>query len=299
MRRIDNPLCILRSFLVSCAIALGACSAYDEGLLAAPRGNTAAEGGKLAVVPNGAAGQAGQAGSAMQPRAHSCAVSSGADYCGALPALPDPPQLDGKLECGLMLSPMTALGWNGPAAEPGKRASYAAAWRNDGLYLYVEVHGADAIAPHPPSEPIFCGDAVELFVDANAEVDATGSYQAGTMQFVVAAPAAEGASIEAGRFAQGTSQGAWITPALHAARLPDGFSVEAFVGASDLGLWQWTPSAHVGFSVGIDVSGPGGSAAAGCSNRAGQFFLRLGAPVGTCRGEPWCDAGAFCRAALM
>jgi hypothetical protein len=224
---------------------------------------------------------------------------AGSDYCSALPALPDAPILDGELECGLELSPMAALGWSGAAREPSKRANYAAAWRNDGLYLYVEVHGAEVLVPHPAAEPIFCGDAVELFVDANAAVDAMGSYQAGTMQFVIAAPAEDGAAVEAARYAQGTSRGAWITPALHAARLPDGFRVEAFIGAADLGLWHWTPSAHVGFSVGVDVAGPGGAAAAGCSNRAGQFFLRLGAPAGTCRGEPWCDAGAFCRAELM
>jgi hypothetical protein len=289
----------LPSFLVSCALALGACSAYDEGLLKGTRSAPAADGGKVSSVRTGAAGQGLlDAGVGVPDAGRSCVEAAGSDYCGALPALPAMPQLDGQLECGLTLSPMAALGWSGLTPEPGKHASYAAAWRGDGLYLYVEVHG-DAVVPHPAGEPIFCGDAVELFVDANADAGDTGSYQAGTMQFVIAAPASDGAAVEAGRFAQGTSQGAWISKGVYAARLPDGFSVEAFIGAADLGLWQWTPAARLGFSIGVDVAGRGGSAAAGCSNRAGQFFLRLGAPIGTCPGEPWCDAGAFCRATLM
>ena len=51
--------------------------------------------------------------------------------------------------------------------------------------LYVEVHG-DAITPHSAEQPIFCGDAIELYVDADARNDDAGSYDpTGTMQFVI------------------------------------------------------------------------------------------------------------------
>jgi hypothetical protein len=214
-----------------------------------------------------------------------------------LPALLRTPAIDGSLECGLVSSPMQPLGWNGLSPSPEKRASYAAAWHRDGLYVYVEVHGALTV-PHPSGQPIFCGDAVELFVDADAESDDAGTYDAtGTMQFVIAAPSG-GQPMDAWRFIQGNSQGAWIAKALQVSALSDGYSVEAFVTAADLGLWQWNPSQQLGFSLAIDVTDPAASRS-GCETKTGQFFLRLGDPRGSCPGEPWCDAKAFCDPELL
>jgi hypothetical protein len=217
-----------------------------------------------------------------------------------LPALLRAPVIDGTLECGLVLSPMQPLGWKGPSASPAKRASYAAAWHRDGLYVFVEVHGEPTV-PHPLGQPIFCGDAVELYVDADAKSDDAGTYDAtGTMQFVIAAPSG-GQPIDAWRFIQGNSQGAWIARALQVSAHPDGYSVEAFVTAADLGLWQWTPDQQLGFSLAIDVTDPADAAVSrsGCEAKSGQFFLRLGDPRGSCPGEPWCDAKAFCDAELL
>lgn len=292
-----TALRIVPSFLMLAACAVG-CSAYDEGLLTGARGKLAAAGGAAEAPRVPGESQVPVAMPAADGGMVRCVADAGEDYCGALPALPGLPLIDGRLECGLHLSPMATLGWHGSTELPSKRASYAAAWRDDGLYLYVEVHG-DAITPHPTEEPIFCGDAIELYVDADARNDDSGSYDAtGTMQFVIAAPAGEGAAIEAAKFIQGVTQGPWISRALRTTRLPDGYSVEAFIGAADIGLWEWTPSARVGFSVGVDISGPGGPAANGCTNRAGQLFLRVSEPRGQCLGEPWCDAGAFCHAEL-
>jgi hypothetical protein len=286
------------------AVCAFGCSVYDESVLTGARRNPAA----ATVATSPRASEAAAAGSASEaapaPAADGgspgCAAGASEDYCGVLPALPDPALLDGQLECGLRLAPMATVGWNGPAELPDKRPSYAAAWRHDGIYFYVEVRGAEPIVPHPAEQPIFCGDAVELYVDADAHNDDAGTYDpAGTMQFVIAAPGGEGSAIETAKFTQGVPHGAWISKAVRTTRLADGYSIEAFISAADIDLWEWTPSMRVGFSVVVDISGPGGSGAAGCSNRAGQFFVRAGEPLGPCRGEPWCDAGAFCRAALM
>jgi hypothetical protein len=231
-----------------------------------------------------------------------CVRSASVDYCTQLPALGAPPAIDGTLECGLTLSPMQPLGWQGPGAAPDKRASFAAAWHREGLYAFVEVRGQH-VTPHPANEPVFCGDAVELYVDDDAEVDDAGTYdEKGTMQFVVAAPRADAVAgeVDAWRFTQGVSQGAWISKTVRVTALPDGYTVEAFITAADLGLWQWNPSLRLGFSVAIDLSAPpGADAASGCSTEAAQFFLRLAAPRGGCPGEPWCDARAFCDAELL
>jgi hypothetical protein len=227
-----------------------------------------------------------------------CVADSGSNYCGALPALPSAPVIDGVLECGLSSLAIQPEGWKG-ADKPKRTASYAAAWRSDGLYLYVEVHGA-GIQPHATSEEIYCGDGVELFVDADADVEDGGGYDAsGTMQFVVAAPATRGAAIDAKRFVQGVSKGPWTSKTLQTKRLSDGYSLEVFIGGADINLSKWAPKMRLGFSVGIDVAAPPSAAAAGCSGRAGVFFLKVSDTSGGCGGQPWCDAGAFCRALLV
>jgi hypothetical protein len=307
----------MREMFAATLILLAGCSVYDDGLV---RPNTLASAAATTVstsppVP-GASGEtsrndptSGTAGAdprdAGTPAAadggSTCVLNAPANYCTQLPALTRAPVIDGTLECGLQLSPMQPLGWKGPNPPPNKRASYAAAWAHEGLYAYVEVHG-QPIARHPEAEPTFCGDAVELYVDADAEGDDAGTYDAmGTMQFVVAAPT-DAAAPDAWRFIQGNPQGAWISKSLRVSALPDGYSVEAFITAADLGLWQWNPTQQLGFSIVIDVAGDAGAdtpTRSGCTKATGQFFLRLGDPHGNCPGEPWCDARAFCDAALL
>jgi hypothetical protein len=128
--------------------------------------------------------------------------------------------------------------------------------------------------------------------------DADAGYAAGTMQFVVAAPAAADAPIDAWRFVHGDPQGAWVSPNLHTTLRPDGYSVEALITAADIGLWHWSPIGQLAFNLAIDVSGAEADPALRCGRQLGQFFLRVGQPEGSCRGEPWCDVRAFCEAAL-
>jgi len=225
-------------------------------------------------------------------------MHEGRDYCSLLPEIPTVPVIDGMLECGLELIPFVPVAWNGSEPLPSIQAQYAAGWRADGLYVYVVVSGAP-VHPHPASEPIYCGDAVEIYVDGQADEEDAGAYEgAGTMQFVIAAPGAVDAPIDAWRFANGQPQGAWISKTLRATRLADGYAIEALITGPDIGLWEWAPKEQLSFGLAVDVSGPPDSAGLRCGLQRGQFFLRVAAPSSACSGEPWCDVRAFCDAKL-
>jgi hypothetical protein len=184
------------------------------------------------------------------------------------------------------------------------RTMLAAAARPDGLYVYAEVHGAEPPRPHPAGSYIDCGDAVEIYVDADGVIDPHGTYSlSGTMQFIIAAPApAAPATIEAQRFIGGESQGAWSSQQVRTALLPDGYAVEAFITAEDLELTAWAPSGRIGFDIAIDVAAPVASPELACGQQLGQYFMRMGPDeeddAGICHGKPWCDARAFCTPEL-
>lgn len=229
--------------------------------------------------------------------ASTCAQASANDYCAALPALPAPPVIDGVLDCGPPLRALAPSAWNGAAPIPsGHAAQLALAYRDDGLYAYLEVHGQAPVA-HPAADQIYCGDAVELYVDADGTIASDGAYDTpGTMQIIVAAPASEAApDPHAERFLSGATQGPWTSSAYHVTWLADGYAVEAFVAAADLGLPTWSPATVLGFDIVIDVSGPAASPDLRCGRQLGQYFLRVSAATpSACGGEPWCDARAFC-----
>jgi hypothetical protein len=293
----------MRWKLAAALVCLTNCSVYDDTLLQPARNARPIAERPVEPSRTPLAGAGGTASPALAADGGvRCATSTDGDYCARLPALPATPVFDGALECGLRLTPLPPVSWKGLGdAAPNKTASYAAAWQPDGLYVYVEVHGS-SLAAHPVEEPVFCGDAIEIYVDADAQTDDAGTYDAmGTMQFVIAAPRDPAAAPDAWRFIQGKTQGTWITKSLRVSALPDGYSVEASIGASDLGLWQWNPKGELGFSVVVDVAsdGPRTPTSAGCTAVSGQYFLRLGESHGNCPGEPWCDASAFCRAALL
>lgn len=295
----------MRVTLAVAVLGLIGCSVYDDALVtrgehANPQLVRPAAAGANSELPANSPSTADASSLAANGGVRCATTTPGLDYCEQLPHLFAVPAIDGALECGLVLSAMRPLGWKASDSAPEKSASYAAAWHREGLYIYVEVHGLPVVA-HPAGEPIFCGDAVEVYVDADAETDDAGSYDAmGTMQFVVAAPSG-GAPPDAWRFKQGESQGAWISQSLRATPLPDGYSIEAFITARDVGLWQWLPEGRLGFSLAIDVASaqPNLPSREACTSKSGQFFLRLADPSGSCPGEPWCDATAFCSAALL
>lgn len=228
----------------------------------------------------------------MQPDAavtsERCVEPSEVDPCDALPRLAAAPKLDGELECGLVLHPLVG--------SPLSAASYAAAYGDNGFYVYIEVHAAPSPVP-AASEPLYCGDAVEIFVDSDGQPGANGAYNApGTMQFVVGAPLS--ADMNTGRFLAGTSQGPWITSNLQLRKLEDGYAVEALIVGPDLGLWSWKPDTQLGFNLAVNSAGAGEPRGTPCTTGVGQSVLRVAAPRVDCDGKPWCDTRSFCWPAL-
>jgi hypothetical protein len=228
-----------------------------------------------------------------------CEPLQAGDYCAQVPALPAPPVIDGVLDCGLALTMLDPQAWNGTSAMPaGHVAKFAVAARPDGLYVYVEVHGQTA-RPHPSGSAVYCGDAVEFYVDADGTLEAAGNYdKPGTMQFLVAAPGVANSTVDTMRYVQGTDHSAWLSSQIDTALLADGYAVEAFITAADLDLSAWAPATRIGLDLAIDVSAPSGTANLKCGLQLGQYFLHVDDQVGSCNHEPWCDTHAFCTPAL-
>lgn len=217
------------------------------------------------------------------------------DVCTAFGALPAPPVIDGVLECGVPLWTMPVVVASGPGPLPANvGATVAAAWRPDGLYFFVTVTGAGPDRyPAPSSEVAWCGDAVELFVDHDGVFPNAPSYNdPGTAQLVAMAPAATDQVSTSGQvFRDGALIEAWNGQFV-AHATDDGFTVEAFVTAADLGLTSWTLGA--GDNVGLDISVDlGSSQDPGDCARLGQFTIQL--PVYTANNcGAGCNVGEFC-----
>ena len=229
-----------------------------------------------------------------------CMPSAVTDYCAQLPELDADPVIDGVLDCGPVLRVLTPRGWNGARAIPtGHETKVAAAVTDDGVYFYAEVRGQTP-APHPAGSQIQCGDAFEVYVDADGALDADGRYSSpGTVQVIVAAPAPSApGTIEASRFSEGNNQGAWSGGRVKTALLTNGYAVEGHLNAEDLGLSSWTVGSKVGIDFAVDVSAAGSDLR--CGAQLGQYFMRVNASgSGDCDGYPWCDARAFCSAAVV
>jgi len=272
-----------------------------DGSLGGDGGGAGSDDGLDAALQDAAPRDASASDDAGDPDASACAQASVNDYCASLPELRAAPVIDGVLDCGPPLRMVTPSGWNGAASIPsGHTAQLALAYRVDGLYAYLEVRGQTPV-PHPSDSAIYCGDAVELYVDADGTIASDGAYDApGTMQFIFAAPASAAEPLaHAERFLSGTSQGAWTSAAYRVAWLTDGYAVEAFIAAADMGLATWKPGTALGIDVVIDIAGPAAGATLRCGRQLGQYFMRVSALTPSrCNGEPWCDARAFCTPSL-
>lgn len=240
-----------------------------------------------------------------------CRVVFDGDYTSALPALPEPPVIDGVVDCGLPLQPIPTSSWiTEPPGQPlpaEHSAQYAAAWRPGGLYLYVEVRDATRL-PADPDMQEWCGDAIELFVDDGAGCAAPPLYdRPGTTQAIVRAPHIASASVTTGsRFDYGRMlvQLDWPTANVRAIATADGYALEAFVRADDLGLATWTLAAgqRLGFNLGVDVSVPAstGNPCTGPEHghRLGQHFLWTAGPLYP-EDTPFYTCAAFVRPMLL
>ena len=241
----------------------------------------------------------GDAGDAA-PDAPGCTAATlpGIDYCATLPFLPQAPVIDGKVDCTLPLRDLAPLGWTGGAAPPDATAQYAAAWRPDGLYFFVQVHDP-SLVPASSTGFTYQGDAVELFMDSDGVFAAPPAYDnPGARQFIVAAPPAAQSSVAwAQVWFNTTAYSTWTSTQFGAYGLADGYAVEAFVTGPDLGLGALALAAGglVGMDLSVDVSygvdqGPD---AGGAGNRLGQYFLRVASPDAG-GGLPPFDPRAFC-----
>jgi hypothetical protein len=284
----------------------GAASARDAGSIATSMPNTDAGIGRDGGVAAG--GDSGlQDGGTPDSGQPPCVPTSVSSYCAQTAALPAVPIIDGVLDCGPVQMMLSPVGWNGSGSLPeDPKTSVAAAWRSNGLYVYVEVRGQVA-APHPSGSRIDCGDAVELYVDSDANM--SGSYDTpGTMQFIIAAPSASApGTIEAARY-NGNPHGVWSPQApsgLTTVRFADGYAVEAFITAADLDLTTWAPSkgAAIGLDIAIDVSGTPYRSSSGCpstGSQRGQYFMSVSAATAGCSDhQPYCDNRAFCSSELL
>ncbi len=218
------------------------------------------------------------------------------NYCSSIPALNATPVIDGILDCGPALVPMTPVGWNGSGGLPsGNSASIATAWRPDGLYVFVQVV-TPAIIPADPGSPPFYGSAVEVYVDS---VDPTASSypNPGAIQLAAAAPSGSSPAMVGEGYRNASAQGAWRATGFGTFPTPGGFILEAFIMAGDLGLSSWAlmSGSQIGLDLGVDVSFTTASTMSGQGHRNGEYFLNVASsPIGA----PYTDPRSFCAPTL-
>lgn len=236
-----------------------------------------------------------------------CAQPTAASFCAQLPSLPEAPVIDGVLECGLTLETITPKHWT--AATPyaaDHSARVAAAWRPDGLYVFVDVDDASRL-PAISTMDTWCGDGVEIYVDDDGAFTAAPAYDnPGTVQLVAVAPEDDTTSVVRGQRFRG---GATLTPAWTGTSFatypkPGGYVLEALIVAADLDRTDWTLVAgqHVGFDIGINLSvamDPPVGETADCGRRLGQYFFNIAdpdCPDGSCL--PWQSVISQCTPEL-
>ena len=226
--------------------------------------------------------------------------------CEELPRLSAPPAVDGVIEGGLVPLAIEVGGWKGPPDGPpaGNVASAAAGWWPGGLYVFVDVTDPERL-PSPASDPTWCGDGVELYIDDDGALVAPPDYDPlGTRQLVMVAPADDVTDVMRGEiFRQTVLVDAWAGT-FSAYPRAGGYVAEAVITAADLGLDPWPLAAgqRVGFDLAVNVSNTDATTEEpNCPNgsRLGQYFLRVDPTDGTaCAGHPYCDAAAFCTPRL-
>jgi len=228
-----------------------------------------------------------------------CAQSPIVNYCAALPLLPAPPNIDGVLDCGPQLLPVVPVGWSGPGVVPaGNSASVAAAWRPDGLYVYVSVTCPQLIVAGA-GEYAWEGNGVELYVDSNGLFPSSPLYDdAGTEQLVTEAPDSGASTSTTGEVWRNAAYvGPWTSTKFELYGTPTGYVLEAFIVASDLNLTTWSLASGgmVGFNVAVNVTFASPTTTGNDGHRLGQFFMYIAPPPD---GPPFDDVRSFCTPVL-
>jgi hypothetical protein len=183
----------------------------------------------------------------------------------------------------------------------GHATRYAAAWFDDGVYLYLEVTDPHR-NPADPGDQLWMGDGVELFVDADAIFAPAGSYDnPGAIQIIIAAPSDD--DTNSSRATRQRPDGVittWRSSAWVAAPTAGGYVVETMIRAADLDLPSWTLAAGqtIGIDLSHDVSLPVGQTGSE-GNRLGQYFLQVGPAPITSQDYPFNNSGVFCEPELL
>jgi Carbohydrate family 9 binding domain-like len=236
-----------------------------------------------------------------------CTPSAPRDYCARLPALSQAPQLDGVLDCGPPLAALSAMGWNSSQSMPAdNQARYAAAWRPDGLYIYVEVDDPLLLPALASDVDPWCGDGVELYADADGNYVSAPDYDdPGAMQLLATSPARDSSTalaVDARYHTRSLARAGDWTAARHVTvKRTGGYALEAFIEAADLELSSWSLAAggKVGFDIAINVSVTDESQKVGCGYNLGQYYLRVSKlPCNSDNCRPYSNATAFCTALL-
>ena len=129
-----------------------------------------------------------------------CTPSAVTDFCNEVPPLAADPVIDGVLECGVTLTPLTPVAWTGMVAIPaGYSAQYAIGWRPTGLYVFFSVT-TPQYTPDQTVTQIYCGDALEFDVDTDGMFAVAGRYDnPGTIHLFAASPSSPTKPALAGR----------------------------------------------------------------------------------------------------
>jgi hypothetical protein len=227
------------------------------------------------------------------------------DHCLQVPYLSGPPLiegiLDGVIDCAPPLNTIEPMGWtSGEPIPEGNSARYAMGYREDGLYLFVEVTDPDRL-PALIDEGVWRGDGVEVYLDSDGDFPNAPDYDnPGTAQFIIAAPEDDTTpSTRATVYRDQIDLGSWDSSRFAAFPTDTGYVLEAWFSADDLRLSSWTLEAGgaIGFNLSIDVSTTPDDLANPnlYGTRIGQYFLHVG---GAFCGEPYCSSDAFCSPEL-
>jgi hypothetical protein len=220
--------------------------------------------------------------------------------CTSVPALAHEPVIDGVPECEIAMQPFPPENFRSyMGSQPTDfSAEYGFAWRPNGLYVAFRVHRI-GLFPAFASDEIYCGDAMEVFVDSDGVFAAPPGYDdPGTRQFMIPAPANTRDPVTMGvTYFDRMPVGAYSSN-VRAIGTDDGYSGEAFVEAADLGLttWRLAPDATIGVDVAVDLGKPA-STATNCVRYAGQFVMHFGTRDGGYL-HPSADVRAFCTPTL-
>ncbi len=219
-----------------------------------------------------------------------------------LPELDAPAVIDGLPDLDLPLAEAPRATWREPQnpMPSSLDAKYLVGWATEGIYFYAQVNAPD-VRPSP-SETLWCGDAVHLFLDGDGRfADAPNYDRPGTRQFIVAAPRGSSPNTTRASATDGIELTVWSSSRIGAFPRSGGYSVEAVITAADLGAnLDLAVDARVAWSLSVSFSGvrsvpnPGDSACEGL--RLGDVAVALGG--GTCM-SPHCNVDAFCSARLI